>query len=1521
MKMLEKIKSLAPKLSSRKGKIAGFSLLILGSVAAATMTTLAWFNLTAKESKIKMVTGDLNVEIRKVSAYKYVYPYYKNSTEYIDYDSEGVVKKYILEDHVLTYDETNVDDIRITSDNATVALGEKVRRSFTTNINNASSLNVCVPSTVAPAIYSPEFRYYLIGDGLFCGVDESWSITNSFAFGLRENISNERHAVLDNVVVSAGSSFALLETLEVLENDQKAYSYNYFPISSIAESASPFRVIDSDSDGVGDKLLCLRSGIYTFTYSPNQLSIELRTRENGERKDVSVIINNSLDPTKMSIDYAGSVDKQEYPTINSYVPTAIYNQNTSVILDVELNFTNPNPVDASLQIERTNATSNSIYNIANKYEDTTHNLDGYIDENHQNLMRASDFYNFYAQFTNVPYANSTAIWNGLHRVGDNQSQKFLNDTTYDKTINCTLHAKEQGDSITVAPSGGENIYHCYIVVEYDYEHSTYFLDKNRLGKTYYLDRDFGFHFSGIQHKESQRLKMKRRKGLLALYISTITVLVSTIALSVGMTLSLYEKYIKGNGTYGEVSLRSYYESGSGTEEDPFIITRPRHLYNLSRLQGLGVYGEKTYFQLGKVDLGGVDSNGVPMCYADDSSTVKKPYLDMSGSNRDTNPINAIGSEALPFYGEFDGQNVEIKDLNVYANPQDAGLFGYTAHGSQVHNLFLSNVTIHALGYTNDYADLYSPESTIGNNAYFSYNPNDGSAVINFIKGYENTEYTYFFADNNFEYTQENSSPIPTVSIVSPSNSYLFTSLLSGDLIKMNESNQIVPDLDRLFEFFGEKKEEQDMKFPIQASSSASLIVSSVDRYGQKHSKVLLNLEYDFTLESESANFISMGVHLAGDHGNNIGLIAGHCDGTIYDCYVYNGHFKMNDGGQGYSNLENGSNLGLIGLVGGTVQNILANESDVGAKEGKNIGVLDFTTIYKDIIDNDSFQGSHDATGGVVGGVTFNPISTTKYMQYLRYFDNQYITQQVNSVSFKGRSIITNTDLGVFTVATDPQTGEGMYSGDHLDQSVVHTEDLTINDNYYIYYSTGEYNKGYHTRYGGSSFDNYLNSYNTDNSNSGAAHILQGHHFPRRDEVTRESFETREARQNYFVRFQLDPNYRKGKGFYFSDLDTDTDGGAFMANYFNYKLVDQNSYHIPIGNNKCGVMLKNNLRQEISNFSASFGLPDLAREAYGSKIEAYCLQDGEGNKYVGNMINFEIKNDLANVTIIAAPSDRSKSAALGIYKLDPGDFSGVYDSTYTMKFTQNYNDPDYAFFMPNDDHLTYFDYRVNGTTNKGEIGTYSSAGTFTVANNASNATVAKEYGINEHGYISGKTRLFAHTFCLPRGRYCVGSASKNDQCVPKVYYLCAQGQDDGQFDFDDTVFSSIDRVENVDFTNTSRFANDGTENIVIQEITTYNPSSPTDGNKLGNRRCYVALVNSDRSIFSSSIPSDLSFEYDSASGKFIISTTLQGQDLIDAITRLAVDNYNHPFAGDPKQLTISLLGVESSDQVIVYPQGN
>ena len=169
MKLFDKVKSLFSKKQgdgnhrSRVLKYAGFVMLGIGNVVAVTMATIAWFGLSNKQSKIAMVSGDLDVEINTVTAYKYVYPYYKNSTEFIDYDSEGVVKKYILEDHTLEFDGDDIDDISITSDNATITLGTKAAGTSTTNQNNAAYNNIYIPAEEPPATYAPEFRYYLIG--------------------------------------------------------------------------------------------------------------------------------------------------------------------------------------------------------------------------------------------------------------------------------------------------------------------------------------------------------------------------------------------------------------------------------------------------------------------------------------------------------------------------------------------------------------------------------------------------------------------------------------------------------------------------------------------------------------------------------------------------------------------------------------------------------------------------------------------------------------------------------------------------------------------------------------------------------------------------------------------------------------------------------------------------------------------------------------------------------------------------------------------------------------------------------------------------------------------------------------------------------------------------------------------------------------------------------------------------------------------------------------------------------------
>ena len=81
----------------------------------------------------------------------------------------------------------------------------------------------------------------------------------------------------------------------------------------------------------------------------------------------------------------------------------------------------------------------------------------------------------------------------------------LTTRTWEKTITYDLNLKEtsgeDADS-TLVPAGTTSKYHCYIGVDYDYDHIRFFFNENRLGNTYLLDRDFGFYFTSTQHLES-----------------------------------------------------------------------------------------------------------------------------------------------------------------------------------------------------------------------------------------------------------------------------------------------------------------------------------------------------------------------------------------------------------------------------------------------------------------------------------------------------------------------------------------------------------------------------------------------------------------------------------------------------------------------------------------------------------------------------------------------------------------------------------------------------------------------------------------------------------------------------------------------------------------------------------------------------------------------------------------------------------------------------------------------------------
>lgn len=469
-------KTSEPNTNRTKKKTIGMIAVSIGNLAAITAGTFAWFVVYSRSTGIELASGDLNVEVNKISAYKYVYPFYDKSTEFVDYNATGTVTKYVLQD-------TNYDKYTTTSTTCTIKLGSSAGSVSTNSAETHSQTSIYYGDTT-------NFRYYLIGDETFNGVsNKDWYLSAGHAFANVSNISDSNSATLENVVVSEGSSFILFDKSTISNSDCTYLTYS-------TESNTCFSITDN-------KITCLQTGIYTFTYSTSGLTITTQSRD-----DDSIIGNNCMDPTMITVDYVGSADKSTYETLASYVPTAIQRQNTMVILDVELKYNVANDVLAGLKIVRNEVNPKSIHNLANKYNDTTNNLTGYVSEENRNALNASDFYSFYAVFTKTAITDGDSLYTAMHYPTDQEVNntpifsKFPNGETFQTSVDCTLNLKENTDSLTIPANNSDQTYHCYIGIEYDYEYSQYFLNEKRLGNTYLLDRDFGFYFTATQILEN-----------------------------------------------------------------------------------------------------------------------------------------------------------------------------------------------------------------------------------------------------------------------------------------------------------------------------------------------------------------------------------------------------------------------------------------------------------------------------------------------------------------------------------------------------------------------------------------------------------------------------------------------------------------------------------------------------------------------------------------------------------------------------------------------------------------------------------------------------------------------------------------------------------------------------------------------------------------------------------------------------------------------------------------------------------
>lgn len=248
--------------------------------------------------------------------------------------------------------------------------------------------------------------------------------------------------------------------------------------------------------------------------------------------------------------------------------------------------------------------------------------------------------------------------------------------------------------------------------------------------------------------------MNMKKHTLIIIISLVVMLFAASA------TATFAWFTKGKSLDIDSSggiLRQYFHKGSGTENDPYEITRPVHYYNLVMLyqvnpefkEGSKFINEATCFRLGSKDLdldGTDDGEGYRVFnYNDDGTSDNQAATD--GCLNLTSYCNGvfgnglfpIGSAQKPFQASFDGSKLTLKNLTVvgsvtlgdvtYKTP-DIGLFGYVAKEAKIENLYAKDFSIDLRGVdgTHDYQQVEEGLNT-------THTGHEGKAYVGYIAGH------------------------------------------------------------------------------------------------------------------------------------------------------------------------------------------------------------------------------------------------------------------------------------------------------------------------------------------------------------------------------------------------------------------------------------------------------------------------------------------------------------------------------------------------------------------------------------------------------------------------------------------------------------------------------------------------------------------------------------------------------------------------------------------------------------------
>ena len=865
---------------------------------------------------------------------------------------------------------------------------------------------------------------------------------------------------------------------------------------------------------------------------------------------------------------------------------------------------------------------------------------------------------------------------------------------------------------------------------------------------------------------------------------------------------------------GEVGLRGYFYAGDGTAGNPYEIVSPVHFYNLTRLQNLGVFPQKTYFQIGHV----FDENDGLRCINPGSQNEYDSYLDMSSISQSETRIIPIGSEATPFVGEFNGNGIPVKNLKVTGYPEDIGVFGYVACTGTVNGLVCEDLEICSLGYNstssdNDYqlyhADLdytfttaealftgshYLSNDTslslyrYNGNAYTETNlkhPNGlgGTTIYNLNAIGNRSDYTYtgaYFKTNfptvqndPFSYSWQASSPIIKTDTVLD---------IDGD---GDPDEAIVIDMNVLAnseDFNSGSDMEADVRVSLVASTevdgyvfsrviqtyviefySNGDVFSGNESVGNFSASIFCDYSNDVTVGYRATNY---------HHGNNIGFLAGHVDGNLTNSYVYNGKFTFNE--NGYTPILTESDTGLVGEIGTNVVNGI--NPDIGLVTDGDIGIMNFSKIYSLIRDNMSTghtiyaNRGVDSKGGYHSFVSYSDFiksgdSFANYSEYLRTFDTGL-----------GSSVyITGTDANMYDyrisgypLNNDSDIKSDFNSVDFIWNKVIEDED-DVDRGLGVFKIVTAKNSGAAAQ--GAQYSSYALD------NIGESRIMNG------SEKTKVYFSTAEydhTKANSYgwgdeapYRPTTLPSYSDVHSFeypfsrdfnYCFELDLsemnktagknymyNTDS-AFLSNYLSSILIDKYGAPVTPGSSRFGFMFRSSENELLTSLSSYMPV-----NVPNGKVK---LLHTDGNYYPANSIVFHVENESgANVSVVGNKSD------ISIYRNNVHSSSEDLTKLYTMRATN---------FTDAIDAHRYYTYEVEHT--EGNVTTPGKTSTEIVVNN---------------NMSTDNNALYGHIFKLPKGDYVIGASSG----TANIYFLAVQGQTDASIGSKDMadIGNSIEKV--------------------------------------------------------------------------------------------------------------------------------